>query len=687
MSLIALACITVNSAIAEDNQEVALDKVIVTSDFRQNDLMDTPASVTVINQQQINEKNAQHLEEIINATPNVNLAAGATRGRYFQIRGTGERSQFQHPVIFSVGTYIDGMNFTGIAGAATFLDVEQVEIFKGSQGTRFGANALAGAINVKSTDPSLDSKGYVKAHGETYNGWGLEAAHGGTITNQLLYRAAVGKTVSDGFIENTTLDKKNTNNIDEETARLKLRFLASEDLTLDATALYVNADNGYDTFSFDENRKTRSNEPGHDRQETKALSLNSDWKINNAISLLANISGNRNDIEYGYDEDWSDPVLQPGYQVFDNYQRDAKRDSLELRLQSGNEGRILNSDWLLGIYTQNAQLDLTRNRTGDPEFTNEYKTQSQSLFAEATSHLTSQLALTTGLRYENWQADYEASDGIEGDNNEDLFGAKLTLEYTTNNGQLLYSSITRGYKTGGFNLEDDLKTEDNRTFDTEYQINYEVGTKLSALDGKLNNSIAVFYTDRKNLQLKSSTADPQPDSSVDFIDYTTNAGKGFNYGLEWQVNWQATEQLDLMAALGLLKTEITEHDDPNPEAFNLKDRETAHAPEYTYATSARYQFNDRIYLKVEVEGKDEYFYSDSHNFKSKSYNLANARLGYNTGQYEIALYGKNLTDEEYGTRGFAGWDADPRSGAGFDEEEFQQLGAPRVVGIDAKYNF
>jgi hypothetical protein len=65
----------------------------------------------------------------------------------------------------------------------------------------------------------------------------------------------------------------------------------------------------------------------------------------------------------------------------------------------------------------------------------------------------------------------------------------------------------------------------------------------------------------------------------------------------------------------------------------------------------------------------------------------NARLTYSHRDYQIVLYANNITDKEFGVRGFAGWDADPRSGAGFDETEFQQLGAPRVLGVSIRSDF
>lgn len=675
----------VNVATAEQPSEsIELDVVTVSADFRDTELQSIPASISVVDAETIDQRNAQHLEEILALIPNVNYASGASRGRYFQIRGIGERSQFVAPLNPSVGTYVDGIDFTGVGGAATLIDVDQVEVLRGSQGTRFGANSLAGVINVKSTEPSKESKGYVKAHIETYNGYGLEAAHGGAISDTVLYRAAVGKKVSDGFIENTTLDKENTSNIDELTSRLKLRWLASENLTLDLSALYLDIDNGYDAFSLDENRKTKSDEPGHDRQESKALALNSNWKISNAVTMESILTANRTEAEYGFDEDWTDPVFQPGYQAFDNYQRDIKKDSIELRWLSGSEGRIANSDWLFGVFYQQASIDLTRDYTDSSEFTSEYTTSSSSLFTEVNTRLTSSLALISGLRLESWESEYSDNNSISGNNDEGLVGGKLSLEYTTQSSDLIYASITRGYKAGGFNGEANLPSEDVRHFDTEYQWNYEIGSKYSALSDKLINRLSVFYSDRQDLQLKSSTAVDNGNGGASFLDYVSNAGKGFSYGVEWEMNWQLMQTLSWSASFGLLKTEITEHGNPDPDAFNLKGREAAHAPEYTYATEVTYALTDNVSAQLGVEGKDKYFYSDSHNFESEAYNLINARITYHRQNYEIALYGKNITDEEYGARGFAGWDADPRSGAGFDETEFQQLGAPAVFGISAR---
>jgi iron complex outermembrane receptor protein len=669
------------------NADTSIEEVIVSSDFREAQLKNIPTSISVINSEVIVQRNSRHLEDLLALTPNVNFASGASRGRYFQIRGIGERSQFVAPLNPSVGTYVDGIDFTGFGGAATLLDIDQVEVLRGSQGTRFGANALAGVINLKSIDPTAESQGYAKTSLSSYGGRNLETAFGGAINDQWLYRVATGKTVSDGFIKNTTLNKQNTNNIDELTSRLKLRYVAAGNLTIDFTALHLDIDNGYDAFSLDENRNTMSDQPGHDRQKTTAFAVNSYWEKSNKVSINTIVTSNRSDAEYGYDEDWTGPEFQPGYQAFDNYLRDIARDSAEIRWISGPEGQILGSDWLAGIYHQSSAIDLTRDYTYDDIFTSQYDTQSSSLFAQVSTPLNDNLALTSGLRVEKWQSDYSDSMQITGENSETLVGGKLALELSTTADNLVYFSLTRGYKAGGFNSSAELPSEADRHFDTEFQWNYELGGKFYSPDGNMSNRITAFYTDRQDLQLKSSTAVINEAGAASFIDFTTNAGKGYSYGVEWEMTWQMQDNLSLSSSLGMLKTKITQHNNSDPTAFNLKDRAAAHAPEYNFATSMQYAISEKLTATVEVEGKDKFYYSDSHNYQAQAYKLVNARLVYQANSYQLTAFINNAANTDYGVRGFAGWDADPRSGEGYDETEFEQLGAPKVVGVSVRADF
>ena len=137
-----LLCLSIPVAAATPG----LEEVIVTAQLRPTPLLNQASSISVITAQDIREREAQHLEGILNLAPNVNSAGGTSRARFYQIRGVGERSQFQEPLNPSIGLLIDGIDFSGLGGAGTLFDVEQVEILRGPQGTLHGANALAGLI-------------------------------------------------------------------------------------------------------------------------------------------------------------------------------------------------------------------------------------------------------------------------------------------------------------------------------------------------------------------------------------------------------------------------------------------------------------------------------------------------------------------------------------------------------------
>ena len=125
---LSLLCLAAPLSLSLHADEAALDTQTVTADFRNTDVQQIPEAVTVVSQAQMEARSAEHLEQVLSFAPNVNFASGAARGRYFQIRGIGERSQFVDPVNPSVGVLIDGIDMTGLGAAATLFDVQQVEI-------------------------------------------------------------------------------------------------------------------------------------------------------------------------------------------------------------------------------------------------------------------------------------------------------------------------------------------------------------------------------------------------------------------------------------------------------------------------------------------------------------------------------------------------------------------------------
>jgi iron complex outermembrane receptor protein len=667
-----------------------IDEIIVTSDFRDSTLLQTPASVTVIDSAAIAQRQARHLEQVLNLAPNVNFSSGASRGRFIQIRGIGERSQFIEPLNPSVGTLVDGIDFTGIAGAATTMDIAQIEILRGPQGTLYGANALAGLINVRSNQPSEQLQGNMQVSVGDYGTGTVSAAVGGPISESLGYRVAVQQHSSDGYIENDFLKRDDTNNIDELSLRTILDWQASDDLGLKLTLFHVDADNGYDGFSLDNTRHTLSDTPGHDRHKATAAAVESRWQGAENFQLVSLLSFADNDLEYGYDEDWAFPDICTGqpcegweYNSADNYSRQRDNASVDIKLVSEPEARILNgsSGWVVGMYWRDQDEQLLREYTyAGGDFTSDFDTTNKALYAQLDTELSESLTLVSGLRVENRDAYYSDSDSVAHSVGESLWGGRLALQYQITADQMIYGLVSRGYKAGGVNSDPALVSED-REFDTELMWNFEAGLKGRWLEDRLQAQVAAFYQKRDDIQIKQSLVQSRVDSNaVDFTDYFGNAASGANYGIEVEFNWLASESLTWFGSLGLLSAD---YDIPKSE--DLDSRQQAHAPDYQFALGGSHQISDTLSISVDVEGKDKFYLSSSHNEQTQAYELVNARINYFLNGWDLSLWGRNLTNKDVIVRGFGGFGNDPRKF--YATEAYYQFGEPRMFGVSGQYDF
>jgi iron complex outermembrane recepter protein len=673
-------------AAAEDT----IDEIIVSADFRNATLLESAASISVIDGETISQRQARHLEQLLNIAPNVNFSSGASRGRFIQIRGIGERSQFIEPLNPSVGILVDGIDFTGIAGAATTMDIQQVEILRGPQGTLYGANALAGLINLQAVQPSKETAGNLSVSLGDYNSQTVSAGLGGSVSDRLGYRFAVQQYSTDGYIENDFLNRDDTNNIDELSLRSILDWQASIDTNIKLTVFHVNADNGYDAFSLDNTRHTFSDNPGHDRHEATAIALQSNWQGNQNFELDSTLSYANNNLEYGYDEDWTygdicvDFVcIYDGYASVDNYIRDRENISLDVRLVSKNGGQIFDgsTDWIMGVYWRDQDEQLLRQYSfAAGDFTSDFDTSNQAIYGQLDTHFSDNLTLTTGLRLEKRKADYSDSELVAHGINESLWGGRIALHYQTTANAMIYGLVSRGYKAGGVNSEPGLDAAD-REFTTEQMWNIETGIKGVWLDGSLQAQLSAFYQLRDDIQIKQSLVQPIAETNAtSFTDYFGNAASGKNYGLEMEFNWLATETVVLFGSIGLLEAEFD-----TPLSDTLDSREQAHAPSYQFSLGSTFQLSDNLAFTLDIEGKDEFFLSSRHSAETKAYELVNANMTFDTGYWELSIWGRNLTDEDVIVRGFGSFGNDPRNG--YITEPYYQFGAPRVVGFTGKYEF
>ena len=682
--------------------ETVLDEIVIGAEFRPTAESDTPASVSVVNETDIDSRGAEHLEDIIKATPNVNSAGGGSRNKFFQIRGIGERSQFSTPLNPSIGLIIDGVDYSRTGGAATLFDIQQVEVLRGPQGTQYGASALAGIINIESNPPTKETEVKLETNIGSNNLIGAGFAAGGSLSDDVQARVSIYKNTSDGYMTNTYLNRDDTQNIDELTSKLQLKWIVDETLTIDVKAMHLDIDNGYDAFSFDNDYTTTTDEPGTDTLQSNSFAISSDWKMNPQVVMQTNFAHANSDSTTSYDDDWTF-VNQyiGGYNGDDRYDRERTNNSIDLRWLSSEQGRIFNNstDWVFGIFNLNQSEDLHRVYTSDDnpdwntDMTSSYETTNRAVYGQLDHHLSSATKVSIGARAEQFSADYSDSYGFSHSTDENLFGGKLGLEHDLSSNHTLFTSLSKGYKAGGVNNDGNLPT-DKVAFDTEYLWNLEAGINSSLLNEKLKTRLTTFYTLRKNQQVNSST---QEANSQEFTIYLDNAAEGKNYGLELEADFELNNQWRLFGSLGLLNSTFIDYTyvDPNDDTntISLDGREQAHAPSYQYSIGGEYYFAKGWTARANIEGKDAFYFSNSNDTESDSFNIINASLEYATGNWIFTAWARNITDVAYDTRGYyfgidPSLEYDDANGTwGYDDGLYTQKAEPRTFGLNVRWDY
>lgn len=688
---------------AQVTTEDDLEEVIVTAQFRDTELYKSSGSISVIQQATLFDRGAQHLEETLNLLPNVNFSSGASRARFIQMRGVGDLEQFVDPKYFpSVGVTIDDVDMNGLAAAAIMMDIQQIEVLRGPQGTRFGTNALAGMINIRSNEPGEIFNGYAQTGIGNYGSWNVAAAIGGPLADKLQGRIAVRQNKGDGYIHNDFLARDDTNQRDEFSLRGKLRWLGKGDNFAELTLFHVDIDNGYDAFSLDNSRHTFADEPGSDRQQSLSIAARSYWQLNPGLALETILSWSDMDTQYSYDEDWSNPDICSGFEFcfpFANTdQQDRSRDnvSLDSHLLSLGSGRF---NWVAGLYAQHRNEDFARQYYGS--FDSQYETDRFAVYGQTDYDFADSWRLIAGLRFETFSDDYADSNGLNSKTDDQYFTGELTLQHELKEGTLIYGTLSRGVKPGGVNTEAssvfdfmDPKfrefMQQRLQFGSESLLSKEIGIKGRYLDNTLGLRVALFHMDRTDAQLEAWIWD---DVNFLWVGYLDSVASGSNYGMELELDYQASAAVELFAGIGWLQTnvdEITVVDLGPPGEWTqsvittVTDRDQTKAPHWQYNLGTNLYLAERLSARVEIEGRSESFYGYYHNQKIAGYTLLNASIGYQFGAIDIRAWGRNLANKDHAVHGlyFAN---DPRKG--YVNEAYRQFGEPRVFGIDVKYTF
>ncbi len=672
----------------ETDAALELEEIIVTASLRDESLIDFPVSTSVIDTATIESAGMRHFEDAMKLVPNLNWSGATSRPRYFQIRGIGELEQYQGAPNASVGFLIDEIDFSGVGMPATLWDVDQVEVLRGPQGTRFGANALAGLIKIKTRDPDrvADLRSELVAGQDGIIGAGLAA--GGPIgadATHAAWRANAYWSEGDGFRDNRYLGRSDTNSRRELTLRGKVQSRLNDAWQLGLSLSYADLDNGFDAFVPDNSLHTISDRPGRDAQQTLGAALTLEGELTGSrlqsVSTLAD-----SDILYSFDGDWGNDAYWGEYAPYDYFSRyDRERRSLtqDIRLVSDNTAESAGFGWVVGAYAsrldeQNLQRDYFADDLLRAPLSSDYAANRFAAYGESEWLLGESLVASAGLRIERWSARYDDSDDSRFNPSETMAGGHLSLRAPAGDSASWYATLSRGYKAGGFNIGQFIP-EDRREFTPEYLWNLEAGLRYS-LDGSgIDGSASVFSMWREDQQVATSFQ-VDPGDPLSYVFYTDNAARGRNYGLEAEIRWRPVElrELTLAATLGLLASEYIDY---RYGERDLDGREQAHAPGWQYSLSAEWNDASGWMARADLAGVDAFYFDAAHDQRSEPYTLLHLRAGYEGSHWSAYLWGRNVLDEQYAVRGFY-FGLEPPD---YAEKLYVQRGDPRHFGLTIEW--
>ncbi len=664
-----------------------LEEIVVTAGLRPVPASRRPGGVTVIAGRGLRDAAVVHLEELLPQLPSLSWAGASSRPRYFQLRGIGELEQYQGAPNPSLGFLVDEIDFSGIGMIAPLFDVEQVEVLRGPQGTRYGANALGGLIKIKTRDPVAAQSLEVETGAGDDGLWtaGVVAGGGVEFAGDLegAWRAVWHQSASDGFRHNDFLGRDDTNRRDETNARLKFRLASGTSWRADLGLMHADFDNAYDAFAIDNSFRTLSDRPGRDSQHSDGASL--DWvrPLGADRELRSITTWARSDIVSSFDGDWGNDAdwgADGPYDYFSETQRERRTLGQDLRFASGSG----NGSWVAGAWWQ--RLEETNDVADDGLYLtdaferllhSDYQASSVALYGQAEWRLSPATTVAAGLRLEQRDADYGDSDGTAFDPRDRMWGGELSVTHRLDETHGLWATLSRGYRAGGFNIGTSVPA-DRQSFDDEHLWSVEFGWKGRDAPGARAADVNLFYLRREHPQVATSVQlDPQ--DPLTFIFLTDNASGGEAWGLESSAELRVTGQVELGAMLSWMQSRYRGY---RHGGRDLDGREWAHAPEWKSAISATWRHPQGWMMRLDLSGEAGFYFDTSNDERSDARFLANLRAGYEAPRWSLYLWARNLFDERYPVRGFYFGNEPPE----FPETLYLRWGDPRQIGVTARYS-
>ena len=579
------------------------------------------------------------------------------------IRGIGSRVNSP-----SVGVYVDGIPYFDRAVLDMDLfGVSKVEVLRGPQGTLFGRNASAGLINVFTRSP-LDYQGTMaKVSYGSYNDLLVAASTYNKLSRNFGLSLAANYHHSDGYFTNTFLNKK-ADRMNNGTIRLGATWKPAHRWTARLSAsLDLTRQNGYPYAPYDPQTATLQpiayNRESTYRRLVGTLGMSWRWDAE-AWSVNSQTAFQHNDGLIEVDQDYSPrnifAVDMPHRQ---------NQVSQEFTARSTNEGRY---QWIAGAFAfhQHEHYTVKTQRIAANLFeenSNKLPTLGFAAYHVSTLNIVKGLWASAGVRFD-WERNSQDNlsarvkyDPISGQpilNPADPKDApllsgfyirridrqitpKFTLKYQFTPFRMLYATVAKGYKAGGFNAVRQL--EDDYAYKPEHTWNYEIGAKWSFLKGLVAIEASAFYIDWQHQQLSITV--PALGNVV------RNVGHSNSKGIELSVNATPLSTLSLQASYGYTYAKMLEANmgvgrDYSGNMLPL-------VPRHTLSASANYvvnnlgRFADKLMFNANLTGIGSLYWREDNVVKQRFYTLLNLKAAITRGIVTLEVWSRNTLATNY----------------------------------------
>lgn len=667
----------------------ALEEVVVTARKRSETSLEAPVAITAFSGDRIEALRIRDLTQFTAQLPGVLLDdVGTRRGTAnFSIRGLGINSSIPS-IDPTVGLFVNGV-YLAVNNDMIFdvFDLASVEVLRGPQGVLFGRNVTGGAVLLQTRQPGEQLEVDVRSALEGGGDGGLNryvmAAAGGPISETLGARVSVYYNDDEGYFEND-FDGEDFGAITQRMLRGTLRW--QPDARSDITLFYQNSDidgdgpasqshiNGAGQPGTPVNNPRDSlhfsiDERGYQEVETDLVTLQANRSVTFGNGTLSYILGWQDSASVGMSDIDAQPVFlfhSPGWV-------DARQWSNELRYSGRFADRV---DVTAGLYQFKGELsyhdrrlflgELSADRS--PVATQDggghQNTETFGLFGALDYALSPAWTLNAGLRWSSEEKSVEVASfnlnstpcNIVLANNcpfdfvdqaqFDTLAPRLGLSWRPDDNTHLYTSWSRGFRSGGYNLRNSNSAEPPGPFGEEQVDSVELGVKRVGAGWRVN--AALFHTRVDDMQREVNL----PSETAGILQLIRNTARADLSGVEVDGSWQVSESLTLSASAAYLdarydRVSFDLNGDGQVDGAD-RDLDLPRAPEWTYSVAGEHRQplpgGARLETRLAYIYRDEVAYTDSNAGFILDQDLLEASVGLISadGRWELAAYGRNL---------------------------------------------